>query len=250
MGELNTTTLITLKNGKVIDIKKALSLNNQKLPMKEIARIMGVNRHTLRKYLRKMGLKLKKYNPSKRIKPKLEPSPTLAYLLGALKGDGSALLFKNGRGFISLTVKDEVFARKVYETMKAIGLRPRLKKHEKKKMWEARAFSISFVEWYKSLSYQDICDIAKKYPLDFLRGFYEAEGTAYKVKNTIHIRIANKDLQLIKICEKLLRQLGYQCSLYRRRKGNHYWYDLYVLGSSSEKVKLLELLNPCIKRVM
>ena len=186
------------------------------------------------------------------MKPDLTPSPHLAYLLGALLGDGT--VFSKGlRNIVSLKVNKYPFAYNVYEAMKSIGLRPTLrqsKNNHNGTMWLTCATSINFCKWYKSLTPEDIESIAKEYPLDFLRGFYEAEGNRYYDKHgVLYIKISNKNARLLDICAKTLGRLGYQCRIYKQSKQNYYWYVLYVFGTTEEKKRFLNMLSPCIKGV-
>jgi intein-encoded DNA endonuclease-like protein len=239
-------------NKKNLDVQLIKKLNEMEHEEKEIAELLGVDRHTVRRACKEAGIQLKIYRKKRRIRPNLNPSPSLAYLLGALKGDGN--VYSNGvRNIVQLKVKAYSFAYNVYIAMKNIGLRPRLKQSKDKngkQMWLTYAFSKEFCKWYKTLTYEDLERIAMEYPLDFLRGFYEAEGCRhYNKHGSLRIAIANKNAGLIDICRKILERLGYECSIHERRKQNHYWYELHILGTTEEKKKFLTLLNPCIKGV-
>ncbi|MHC1623358.1 MAG: LAGLIDADG family homing endonuclease [Candidatus Methanospirareceae archaeon] len=234
-------------NKKTFDIQEIISMNERGYTLEEIAKKFGVHWHTLRRFLKENGVKLKIYKPSRRLKPNLQPSPELAYLLGALLGDGCCY-DKGSSPFVRLSVKEEIFARKVAESLAKIGLRPRIKRG-KDGLWSTTAFSVEFCRWYKSLTYDKIREIATQYPLEFLRGFYEAEGGCYYERGSLYIKIANKQRELLEICKTILSSIGYRSSIIKRTKGKHFWYVLNICGTTKDKKRLLALLNPCIKGV-
>jgi intein-encoded DNA endonuclease-like protein len=239
-------------NKKNLNVQLIKELNDKGCTEKEIAKILNVDRHTVRRVCRENGVKLKIYRFDKRVKPDLSSSPHLAYLLGALLGDGN-VFSKGTRNIASLKVSEYRFAYNVCEAMKTIGLRPRLRQSKNNyngnMMWLTYAISKNFCGWYKSLTYADIKKIAVKHPKDFLRGFYESEGCAHlRQKRRLSVTFANDDLNLIEIAKDCLAVLGYKCSIHTSRKGNYApTYHLYVMGTTDEKFELLHMINPCIK---
>jgi intein-encoded DNA endonuclease-like protein len=239
-------------NKKNLNVQLIKELNDKGYTEEEIAKTLKVDRKTLRRICREANINLKVYHYGRRVKPDLTSSPHLAYLLGALLGDG-CVFNKGSCNIVSLKVNEYQFAYNVYEAMKRIGLRPRLRQSRNnnngKMMWLTCAISKNFCNWYKSLTPEDIEKIAVKYPKDFLRGFYEAEGCAYlRQKKGLSVTFSNNNLNLIEIAKECLAVLGYRCSVYTSRKGNYApTYHLYVMGTTEEKLELLRTINPCIK---
>ena len=173
-----------------------------------------------------------------------DDSPALAYILGVLVGDGT--VHKNR---IQLKVKSKVFVEAFSRALSEIGLKPKvyLIKDRGDIYYSCRAHSIEFVEWFKSLSLDSIRAIATKYPLDFIRGFYESEGCIYKDK---YVGMTNTDGTILSLVKSLLENLGFHPKLYLKdKKRGKPCYDLRVYGKREIQM-FIELIKPHIKNTM
>jgi intein-encoded DNA endonuclease-like protein len=189
------------------------------------------------------------------IKPLLNPSKDLAYILGVLKGDGWVGYIKGrGTGLIELKSKAETLASEFAEALKSIGLHPRMhfsKKFGSKGVWVVYANSRVFVDWYKALSFQGLERIIQGYESDFVRGFYESEGSIARPPHPPQIHIYNTNIELLNFIQKLLRKMGFESKITLARKGSDKWkpcYQLYFCGRSKVE-KFLDETHPKIKVV-
>ena len=117
-------------------------------------------------------------------------SRELVYLIGAIKGDG--YLYSNQKGLysITLTVKDFEFVHRVKESIgHIIGRFPKigvLQQHSTSIGAGNKMYRVTVSD--KSLFYllkKDLESLKQHieiYPSDFLRGFFDAEGSAWIVK--------------------------------------------------------------------
>ena len=65
-------------------------------------------------------------------------------------------------------------------------------------------------------------EVAKEYPAEFLRGFFDSEGCVevWKGREVIAISASNYDLDVLEFARILLEQLGIHSRIYRiKRKG-------------------------------
>jgi intein-encoded DNA endonuclease-like protein len=234
---------------------------DQKLSEQKIAKEFGVSPRAIQYWMKKLGLKPRsKFEYC--LKPNLSPSPTLAYILGVLEGDG----YIQDKRSIELIVTSEQFAHSFFNSLKEIGLHPHIRKLEKvkgklgKKLpWEVRAYSRVFVKWYeKTRKKITKCKVVKAFPLDFIRGFYESEGSFYRGVDLRwkkpylrhRITIHNTDQQLLELVRKLLEKYCIKASIYKRKIIK--WgktRECFALSISRHKdvFKFLELVQPCIK---
>jgi len=199
----------------------------------------------------------KQYEWSKQY-PNLGSSPELAYVLGVIDGDGSV----GGYNRIELEVKDKVFAKAFAGALKAIELRANIIKNDRQNKdpkrrhhyWFCYANSVVFVDWYNGLTQEQREKIAKQYPLEYLRGFYESEGTYFiNTSGGVNIFFSNFDYDLLLMVQKLLTLIGLKSKIYENERKTCFaeqgvtLYTLRLLGSVEEKHEFIRKLKPCIK---
>ncbi|MCD6371918.1 MAG: hypothetical protein J7L39_04370 [Candidatus Aenigmarchaeota archaeon] len=139
----------------------------------------------------------------------ISPSPHLSYFLGALLGDGNIRRKKNYKYEIRLRVKDKDFAEYfAYSLSKILNKSVKVGKERdltrsgerfsvvvsNKRLWE-------FL-YYNSLS--NLIKIAEKFPQDFLRGLFDAEGSASRSS----VGFYNTNKEIINSVVRLLKRLG------------------------------------------
>jgi len=181
--------------------------------------------------------------------PNLEPSPQLSYTIGVLIGDGCLNKYR-GKYNLILNVVDGEFALSFKRALQDLGLHPRLNlgtpKEGERKHFRITAMSKTFGEWFRALSNEKVFSIATSYPLDFLRGFYESEGTASQHR----VCFSNTEKWKLDLTNQLIESLGFQASLYTslRLAPAKTAYELNLLGGKGKQLEFLSLVNPCIKR--
>ncbi len=162
------------------------------------------------------------FNKTKRVR--LSPLPELAYIVGAYFGDASATAGRNYRYKVKLKVVDREFAEAFRKALKGIGLNPRVgfeNDRTRTGRWYVEATSKGLFRFLTGPK-ERLFDVAKAYPREFLRGFFDSEGTVVfnKKSRTLHVSASNYDLEVLTLCEELLKKLDIDSRIYlHRRKG-------------------------------
>lgn len=123
----------------------------------------------------------------------LKPSPELSYIIGVLFGDGTLDVGKRGERQrnvyeVSLTQKDLEFAEAFNKAAcKILGKKEPYKiNFWQNKYYRVRVHSKVLVEFLQPRQLERFTDIIKAYPVDFIKGFADSEGSvtisAYKSK--------------------------------------------------------------------
>jgi intein-encoded DNA endonuclease-like protein len=234
----------------------------QGLSQRQIAEKLGVRQQLISAWMKKLDISTRtKY---KLVEVKVTPSPELSYVLGVLKGDGYIINdTKQGHYSVVLETVSLEFAESFKYALQKLGFNPclRLRKSlnspiSKKLLWHVEAHSKLFINWYTGLNNVELSTIARMFPADFVRGFYESEGTYhYGIDNrwkrlrgwiipTKRIQITNKTKELIMLVKKLLDSLGIPSSIYYVRQ-----LGMYRLQISRQKAvdDFLNIVRPCIK---
>ena len=207
----------------------------QTLSLRRVSKILGIPRATLYKWRRGSKPPLTQWRP--------EPGKELAYVLGALLGDGAIIEKTTKRGksyWIKLNVVDYEFA---YEFSRALAIvlnkpmyQPRWIKSIKQ--WRVIYSSKAFCHWYKSLlrllSQGDLSKLRQYVEHDketvkaFLRGIFDADGGHIRLPiNRRYIHLDNTNLALLRYIQYLLLNY-YSIPMYivhhgKTRSGKHYY---------------------------
>lgn len=188
------------------------------------------------------------------IKADLRPTPTLAYILGVMLGDGCS---DHHRCYYRLRLKvtKKEFAEEFARNLKKLGLRPSIgmekqSKHAfgNKSLWVTTAHSKRFYEWFSKLSLANIREILLmdiQNIRGFLKGFYESEGCCSKKKK--YLNFSNTQMELILLVQEQLVNLGYYFHFRSVKKQTCIEHRLEIFKQDEVKRFLLEM-NPCIKR--
>jgi hypothetical protein len=179
------------------------------------------------------------------VKPRLEMTPELAYVLGVLKGDGSVYLHRRG-AIINLTTSSLGFAQSFSDALSKIGLKP--SRIYGGKYYRVEAYSKAFHNWYKELTTAKLEEMLSNNDLiaSFIRGFYESEGCCYKYS----IHIYNTDYELIRLVRRLLTKLGFNFGVYiRKHNGGWGHAPLYTLFKNKkvDAQRFFQIIKPSIK---
>ena len=213
---------IKMRKGKVTDetAEKWVELYKNGLSIVKIAKEYNVNNETVRYWLKKKNVKLldSGYRSKQRAferfkKVNLNPTESLAYILGVIEGDGC--ISKNR---VKLHVTDKDFADEFEKHLKIIGFdnikRRIVKRPNHKEVYEVYVFSAPFCEWYHKLEkYGDYEKMFnnKNFMGLFLRGIFDSEGS---VSSSIRMTNTNKDL--LDLCCKFLNKLKIEFSVYHK----------------------------------
>src|SRR5271157_2098874 len=185
---------------------------------------------------------------------RFQSSDELAYILGVMKGDGSAYAIQEQK-IIQLEAKERAFVESFNnELAQLLHSRPMaieyLPLHH---TYRIRKTSKVFFDWYVSRTRSEIEAIAMNYPLPFIRGFYESEGSVGRYgKNgkCSFLRIMNTDPSLIYLVSAIMNQLSFRHTVKKTNRPNHrtlHWIRMYERGNI---LSFLETIRPAIKNTL
>lgn len=187
---------------------------------------------------------------SRRKKLEMRNSPELAYLYGIVIGDGNVSpIYNKPRKYqthiIQLVSKDYIFCKEFTDVANLV-LNTNFAGPKKRKdgYWRAFVASNALADWIYS---NDWIETIKEHPIEFLRGYYESEGSSYKGV----ISIAATNQSHIKLAEHALTQLGFKY-FKSVKKITSTWSkknEIYVLRiyKKDERERFICTINPIIK---
>ena len=200
-----------------------------------------------------------------RKQPDWSKKEPLSYVIGVLMGDGWTYIDKRGSGYICLQQTREEFAKSFYNALMSLGLTPKMyiipkeggdyicgnKVKSRKDQILVRACSRAFVEWYRSSSLEEISQIvlsSKSTAKEFVRGFYESEGTNYVSRTSRGrpywvIELTNSNLEILKLVKKAIEKIGFHFHLSKKHNKMYRLYSAHALRNRL----FLEEIKPCIK---
>lgn len=102
--------------------------------------------------------------------------------------------------------------------------------------------------WYKAKTFKEIKDVVDRFGKDFIRGFYESEGTLQIRGNSLRIKIYNSQNKILEYIRSRLFADDINCSLTNTKRENRLReYSLNILGGRQGSLKFLSLIQPCVK---
>ena len=196
-----------------------------------------------------------------RVKVNFSDERTLSYILGVLLGDGYVILNERKNKYLfGLHQTRKEFAESFKSALIKLGLHPWVSKTSKN-TYRVSARSKSFVEFYNKLTLKDVRKIVlknKENMKEFIRGFYESEGTnsetgseKRKYKNW-EINMVNTNFEVIMLVKEVLDKLGFKFSLYIQEPSGKSKKVAYILSSQArdQNYEFLELIKPVIKNTL
>jgi len=215
-------------------------------PKNEVVYKINRSWSAIRTKAKKMGIK--RFCNTKRVIV-TSPSSDLAYVLGAHLGDGCSNRYSKR---MELRVKDEEFADRFAETLRRMGFG--VYRMSKDGVYYVFGISAMFYRWLENLDLDSLEDIVNAYPIDFLRGFFDAEGSFFAGRKTDrktgqpHCTITNTREDLIELIKRTIVRLGFQVRKEtRQRTMKSNWknsYTLRILGGKEEINRFLQLIKP------
>jgi len=179
------------------------------------------------------------FNKTKRVN--LSPSPELAYIIGVYLGDASLSQTARYQYRIRLKVVDRDFAESFENALKSIGANPRTGFEHNSGRTDRWWIEVTNKELFMFLKgpKERLFEIARVYPREFLRGFFDSEGSAIVYPNRVRVEASNYDLEVLELCKELLERLGIHSKIYKTKRkgqtvvirGKEYQYnsDLFTL---------------------
>ena len=216
------------------------------LSMAKIGERFGIYKGLVYSWLKRFKIPTRKSHDWHYVDVDLTPSPTLAYVLGALLGDGNI----TPRYEIRLRVIDQLFADSFEKALLKLRFRAR---HSKTKadpknrkpnsLFKSSGCSKKFYDWFQKLSLEDMKGFAlrnREMTISFVRGFYESEGLSNRAG------VVNTNSRLLMVVKECIEKLGfttYLCGPYETK--HKPIYHLYV--SRTEGKAFIKLIKPVIK---
>ena len=191
-------------------------------------------------------------------------SPSLSYVLGVIDGDGYVCLERKSRNFkVGLNTRDREFAEAFQMALKNIGLKANIYFNKSSKMWIVYAYSKPFYSWYRSLTVEEKRKLIQRFPVDYLRGLYDSDGSFYMCKSRKNryprVMIYNSNIGLLNFARELLAKLGMKSYIHIVHKKGFKSIingkvaetkrDIYCLTLSlSDTRKFISIIKPSIPR--
>lgn len=177
---------------------------------------------------------------------KLPPSGTLSYICGVMLGDGNI----DRERTIRLKVASIEFAKSFQRELRSILGKARLVTTSDG-YYLVRGYSSPLCRLLASRKFVEDCAI--RFPKEFLRGFYEAEGSLHSYGSRSHAQnldFYNKETDKLSLVEMALSLLGFR---HRRRffqDKSRPMMTTSVLGGANEIAHFMQLVGPCIKNAV
>ncbi len=151
----------------------------------------------------------------------LEPNPELAYVIGAVLGDGYAFNGGHYQKIIALRAKDKEFVEEFARCLAGVLGRPvKVRFLKDRGLFDAKAYSAALYELLKKpvdlerlKHYIEHCDRCAG---AFLRAFSDSEG--YVINSKGHVGICNADLGLLTYVKELMGRIGIEVTGPRIKK--------------------------------
>lgn len=236
---------------------------DQKLSTREIAEIFGVNRMTVQRRMQAFRILTRHQLALRELQKKLQEKPQeLSYVIGVTLGDAGIYNVPSERGErlrFYMQVKNETFARSVYNALKKLGLNPFMYKTRKRgrEYFCVGANSTYFGRWFRRQGMKGvkrIITLGHGNTIAFIRGFYESEGSCFERPDqpgNYMISICNTDTGLLLFVKTLVQRMGFHPSVTIIKDTRKPWYkDLHrlYLYRQEEITKFLSMIDPCIKK--
>lgn len=234
----------------------------------KIADELGVTRGSVSHLMTKFEIPRRSKSEGARwIEVNVNPSETLAYVLGVIKGDGCVNIGKNGRGHtqgrVLLGQTRPEFARSFEMALRNLGFNSNTfiqkKRCKQGFIYLTYGNSLKFARWYKQLSLEDIEKILGGNPpfiKSFIRGFYESEGCNFFGKQqgkylVWTIALGNTDEELSRFVLDLLVKLGFNfgftVNLHRCTRWSEKPYFMLYNSKKHENLRFINEIKPCFK---
>lgn len=143
-----------------------------------------------------------------RPEPDLSEDEELAWLVAVLTCDGSVFYASSKEYVATLHCIDQEFKNRFTEILEDRGLTVSeyVKEKNNKPMYQVRAHSQVFYNWWEDLTVEDKKELARSYPESFVRGCYDSEGGLCQLedRNYWKLNISNEHEWLVKLCKKLI----------------------------------------------
>ena len=198
----------------------------------EIGSLLNISEKTVFKRLKKLNIKT---NPSKKTKFRnrrndvqipIKHSEDLAEIFGILLGDGH---ISKSQVLVNLGSKEKSYSNYVQMLFEKVFKCKVSQSTRKSGYSDVYIGSVELVSWFKKhgmvqhkVKSQVDCPLwiqkNKKYAKRFIRGFFDTDGSVYKLRFGIQISFTNASLPLLQSTRNMLLYLEYNPSIISSRK--------------------------------
>ena len=144
------------------------------------------------------------------------------YMLGLIKGDGQV---EDKR--ITITDGEKNFLEKIAKlVMKYLKLNPKIRKRKNVKAYTLRIYNKDYVKTVRANMTKEEIDV------NFIRGFFDAEGTMYTYKQYLIIEMCSSNRKILEKISNALKQLKISSYIKRHKYFHKYrrkTYSKYIL---------------------
>lgn len=186
-----------------------------------------------------------KHEPFNKIKLlDLSPSPALSYILGAYFGDVTIGIGQKYKYRIRLKVVDREFTEAFAKALKEIGANPRIYEESdgRRNRFVTEATSKGLYQFLNKPD-EELFEVAKEYPIEFLRGFFDSEGS-FNFSTTQgrgFLSASNYNKKVLEFSQKSLENLGISSKIVlTKRKGTKVkiWGKEYQYSSDLYEIRI------------
>jgi len=219
----------------------------------EIAELLGVNHATVSQWMRKFNLQTD-VGRYARNQPDLEPSKDLFYIIGVVHGDGVIYQNSTNSWIIQLQCTNKTFADSFRRSLNKLGLHTRFYEFERNSSiyYQVRGYSKLLCEFIRDKEPKTLLTEAE-YKNSFIRGIYESDGSIsiYRKDSPRLSVVWSSDIQVVRLIESLLIEMGYEFSRYSRENTgftDEEAYEVRLTGGKSAVKRFFDEVNPVVKR--
>lgn len=219
-----------------IDFLKA---NWNKIGTKELSRALNKSPQSIYHKKHRLGL-------VRNIKVDWSKRESLAYVLGALWGDGNVMYYPERSIYrVVLKVKNKNFARRFFDELKNMNLNPHIGRHGDG-FCEVQTYSKELATYLKSLKISNARKELRgeRAKSAFLAGLFDAEGSIGPAKGTLQLRIFNTDKELIDLASGLSKELGFDLTRSGRKLPSGKTYFTLSLCNEQSINSFLSKISP------
>ena len=224
---------------------------------------VGVSQKTVEKVLKEKGIKKRTYAESKQLLRKYTvnddyfkiQTPNMAYILGLLAADGN-ICVKENKITLELQAQDIDILEKIKEEVKTTYPIKNTDRNSR----EYRSLQIHSSVWKSDLKHYSIVPkktkileppffLQKKYYIDYIRGFFDGDGSIFESNGTLCCKFGGTNKQIIEwIRSYFANEHGIITNLYEYNKKDNICYYISYYGKRARQIyKLFYYNNDILK---
>lgn len=185
----------------------------QRLKERDIAMKLSISQPMVHYLLKKFGFRREKF----RYVLHIRQTKNLAYLVGAITGDGHIAKTNKEHNLIQLSSTDKEFAEEIGVCFQKLlkkskpsktNIFNRTDRFRTKPRYVVNCSSHDLWNWFRTDFREKTFKLCNRFSADFIRGFFDAEGgTSFiTAKRSFVVHASNKDLELLFLIKKIMEE--------------------------------------------